>query len=152
MNENDKTQWAQFKEAYQLIEEKDDAKRLTLILSLFGKYFELVQGVAFKRNNTIYEQVATYAFLVEEELSFKEGEGIIGQAVKNKQFVYLPDMNESYFTITSGLGNSNRLNLLILPLLNQGQVEIVLEMAFFKPLSTELIKQMQELETYYFIK
>jgi GAF domain-containing protein len=147
MENHEITQWNLLKEACSKIKETDDFLYFSKLLSLFGKYFELVQGIVFKQKNTIYEQIATYAFFSKEKLTFKEGEGLIGQAVKNKQYIYLPNLNEDYFTITSGLGNSHKLNLLILPLLKENNVEVVLELAFFKSLSTQLIEQMKELET-----
>ena len=145
-------QWKQLLADFKSLNSMSDDDRLLQLLSLFGKYFELVQGVVFRRGGDEYHQVVAYAFIAEEELSFREGEGIIGQAVKEKKIVFLSDVNISYFTIVSGLGSSNKLNLLIFPLKKNNQVEVVFELAFFKHFSEELIEKMKELETYYFKK
>jgi len=145
-------QWEHLVSDFKLLDSESDDKRLSQLLSLFGKYFELVQGVAFRRKGDEYVQISAYAFITEEELSFREGEGIIGQAVKDKKTVFLPNIDISYFTIVSGLGSSNKLNLLIIPLKKEGVVEVVLELAFFKYFSEEIITKMNDLETYYFSK
>lgn len=124
---------------------KDADKVLSEILSLFGKYFQLAQGIAFVKNKETkkYEQVATYAFIYDDNISFKKGEGITGQAVKNKEMLVVRDIPVKYFTALSGLGNTKKLELLIIPLIANEEVEAVVEMAFFKLPDEAILKNIE---------
>ena len=125
---------------------------LTEILSVFGKYFELVQGIAFIRNNKYFEQIATYSFVSEEKITFQEGEGITGQAIKDKQVWKLTDVSVKYFMAVSGLGSSQKLQLLIIPLIENNRVEAVLEMAFFKLPDEDFNEKIKTISECYFNK
>ncbi len=129
----------------QTIRSNEPDNVLSQMLSLFGKHFEMVQGIAFIKNkeNKKYDQIATYAFIFEEKLSFEEGEGIIGQAVKDKKLTTIKDIPIKYFTALSGLGSSNKLELLIIPLNQNDVVEAVIEMAFFKLPNENILKEIE---------
>lgn len=120
-------------------------KVLSEMLSLFGNYFQLVQGIAFIKNkkNKLFEQVATYAFIYEENITFEEDEGFTGQSVKNKKMLVIRDIPVKYFTALSGLGSTKKLELLIIPLIANGEVEAVVEMAFFKLPDDAILKNIE---------
>jgi len=67
--------------------------------------------------------------------SFTLGEGLVGQCAKEKKRILLTDVPADYVRINSGLGDSPPLNIIVLPVLFEGSVRAVLELASFSPFS-----------------
>jgi HAMP domain-containing protein/signal transduction histidine kinase/DNA-binding response OmpR family regulator len=61
------------------------------------------------------------------------GEGLIGQCALEKQKIHLTNVPGDYIRISSGLGHSVPVNIIVLPILFEGQVKAVLELASFDP-------------------
>jgi len=61
----------------------------------------------------------------------KLGEGLIGQCALEKQQILLTNVPGNYIRISSGLGNAAPSNILVLPVVFEGQVKGVLELASF---------------------
>ena len=78
---------------------------------------------------------ASYAYKQRKNLSdqFKIGEGLVGQCAQEKQRILLTKVPSDYIQINSGLGESVPLNITVLPVLFEGQVTGVIELASFKP-------------------
>ncbi len=119
---------------------KEDSK-LTLtkysekFLSNIAKEFDIVQGLLFvkEKESDIFNITAKYAYFGEEEpKSFKSGESLSGQVVKNKTILYLKDIPENYVTILSGLGSSSPNNLLLIPIIINNETIGLVELASFK--------------------
>ncbi len=85
-----------------------------------SKEYDLAQGICFIKNSEeLYASVAKYAYFAEEEpASFKEGNGLSGQAAKNKKQLLITDIPEQYAEIISGLGKSYPKEILITPIIN----------------------------------
>ncbi|HWM86706.1 MAG TPA: response regulator, partial [Kofleriaceae bacterium] len=62
---------------------------------------------------------------------FSLGQGLIGQCAFEKQKILLTQLPAGYLQIQSGLGQSAPLNLIVLPVLFEGKVNAVLELASF---------------------
>src|SRR5262249_1190498 len=60
------------------------------------------------------------------------GEGLVGQCALDKQKVLLNRVPPDYIRITSGLGSAPPRSVLVLPLIFEGQVKGVLELASFE--------------------
>jgi signal transduction histidine kinase/CheY-like chemotaxis protein/HAMP domain-containing protein len=60
------------------------------------------------------------------------GEDLIGQAVLEKRRILLSDMPGKYVTISSGLVEAPPVNIIILPVVFEGQVKAVIELASFQ--------------------
>ena len=60
------------------------------------------------------------------------GEGIIGQCALEKRKIVLDNVPKGYIKIASGLGKANPRSVLVLPLIFEGQVKGVLELASFE--------------------
>ncbi len=60
---------------------------------------------------------------------FKLGEGMIGQAAVEKRRVLLSDVPTDYLTVSSGLGESRPINIVVLPILFEGEVKAVMELS-----------------------
>jgi signal transduction histidine kinase/DNA-binding response OmpR family regulator/HAMP domain-containing protein len=75
------------------------------------------------------------------------GEGLVGQCALEKQVVLLNNVPPSYVRISSGLGNAPPRSVLLLPLIFEGQVKGVLELASFEgfnPTHQSFLEQLTE--------
>ena len=66
---------------------------------------------------------------------FRLGEGLVGQCAQEKERILLTDVPGDYVRINSGLGESPPLNIIVLPILFEGSVRAVVELASFSHFS-----------------
>src|SRR3981081_2688491 len=64
---------------------------------------------------------------------FRLGEGLVGQAALEKRPLLLNDVPADYVRISSGLGEAKPLNIVVLPVLFEGDIRAVIELAWFPP-------------------
>jgi signal transduction histidine kinase/HAMP domain-containing protein/ActR/RegA family two-component response regulator len=85
----------------------------------------------------VLELQAGYGFEERRQLStsFKVGEGLVGQCAKEKTRILLTEVPNDYVRINSGLGAAAPLNIMVLPVLFEGSVRAVIELASFSPFS-----------------
>jgi len=79
--------------------------------------------------------------------SYEPGEGLIGQCAVDKAPLLLQDLPEDYVRIRSGLGGAAPRNVLVLPVLFEGQVKGVLELATldrFSKIHEDFLEQLME--------
>jgi signal transduction histidine kinase/HAMP domain-containing protein/ActR/RegA family two-component response regulator len=78
---------------------------------------------------------AGYGFKERKHLSstFRLGEGLVGQCALEKKRILLTDVPSDYVQISSGLGEAPPLNIIVLPVLFEGAVRAVIELASFAP-------------------
>jgi signal transduction histidine kinase/HAMP domain-containing protein/ActR/RegA family two-component response regulator len=88
-------------------------------------------------SDPVLELQAGYAFEERRHLStsFRFGEGLVGQCAKEKKRILLTDVPADYVRINSGLGAAPPLNIIVLPILFEGQVRAVIELASFSQMS-----------------
>ena len=104
----------------------------------FVKYLDVNQGALFlpreEDGTGVLERVATYAYnrtkYVTSRVAY--GQGLVGQCALEKDTIYLAEVPAGYVHITSGLGEAPPRTILVVPLLHNGQVYGVLEMASFQ--------------------
>jgi HAMP domain-containing protein/signal transduction histidine kinase/CheY-like chemotaxis protein len=75
------------------------------------------------------------------------GEGLVGQCALDKQKIVLSNVPPEYIRISSGLGGSAPVNIIVLPILFEGQVKAVMELASFSqfnPTHQALLDQLTE--------
>src|SRR5881409_1717256 len=79
------------------------------------------------------ELLASYAYSNRKNVAneFKLGEGLVGQAALEKEKILLASVPADYIQIMSGLGEAPPLNIIVLPVLFEGQVRAVMELAAF---------------------
>ncbi|HET8796159.1 MAG TPA: response regulator, partial [Thermoanaerobaculia bacterium] len=76
---------------------------------------------------------ATYAYRERKHLNkeFRIGESLVGQAAFEKQRILITDAPSDYIQINSGLGEAKPMNIIVLPIVFEGQVLAVMELASF---------------------
>jgi CheY-like chemotaxis protein/HAMP domain-containing protein len=67
--------------------------------------------------------------------SFRLGEGLVGQCGKEKKRILLTEVPSDYVRINSGLGAAPPLSLIVLPVLFEGSLRAVVELASFSSFS-----------------
>ncbi|HEX6058261.1 MAG TPA: HAMP domain-containing protein [Gemmatimonadaceae bacterium] len=84
-----------------------------------------------------YKLIASYAYKTRKHLAnrFLPGEGLVGQAVLEKQPILLTNVPDDYVQITSGLGAAPPRNIIVLPILFEDTVKAVIELGSFLPFS-----------------
>jgi HAMP domain-containing protein/signal transduction histidine kinase/DNA-binding response OmpR family regulator len=93
--------------------------------------------------------LASYASEGKESLGkqIRMGQGIVGQCALEKQKIVLNNLPPDYLRISSGLGEAAPRSVLVLPLIFEGQVRGVLELASFcgfNPTHQALLDQLTE--------
>jgi signal transduction histidine kinase/HAMP domain-containing protein/ActR/RegA family two-component response regulator len=80
---------------------------------------------------------AGYGYEERKQLStsFALGQGLVGQCAKEKKRILLTEVPDDYVRINSGLGGSTPRNIIVLPVLFEGSVRAVIELASFSPFS-----------------
>lgn len=109
------------------------------IISNLVKYLKANQGGLFvtvedNKNNVFLELKAAFAYdrRKYEEARVEIGQGLVGQAVLEKDILHLDKLPEDYIQIASGLGDASPRHLLIVPLLDNNEAYGALEIASFK--------------------
>ena len=78
---------------------------------------------------------------------FKMGEGLVGQAALEKRRILLTDVPGNYAKISSGLGEFHPMNVVVLPILFEGEVKAVMELSSverFSPAHQAFLDQLTE--------
>jgi CheY-like chemotaxis protein/signal transduction histidine kinase/HAMP domain-containing protein len=81
--------------------------------------------------------IASYAYKARKSVAnrFRPGEGLVGQSALEKKPILLTGVPDDYITISSGLGEAPPRNIMVLPILFEGEVKAVIELASFLPFS-----------------
>jgi signal transduction histidine kinase/CheY-like chemotaxis protein/HAMP domain-containing protein len=124
-----------------------------LILSELAPVVSAQQGVLYimdgSRNEPELKLLASYAFRERKGVNnrFKLGEGLIGQAALEKERILLNHVPNDYVRISSGLGETRPVNIVVLPVLFEGQVKAVMELSSleeFSPTHQAFLDQLTE--------
>ncbi|MFJ9643692.1 HAMP domain-containing protein [Streptomyces sp. NPDC101206] len=83
---------------------------------------------------TVLQLVSSYAFPAGSRPSrFRLGESFVGQAARSKRSIAVDALPASYLAVSSGLGHTEALSLIVLPIVVEGQVLGVIELASVRP-------------------
>ncbi|MDB4878258.1 MAG: ATP-binding region ATPase domain protein [Gemmatimonadetes bacterium] len=107
---------------------------LTPLVSAHHGAFFIVDNEA---GGMMLKLIASYAYRARKHVAnrFAIGEGLVGQAALEKQPILLQNVPDDYIQITSGLGEAPPRNIIVLPILFEGEVKAVIELASFLPFS-----------------
>ena len=113
-----------------------------LILSELAPLVSAEHGVFYiKESEEEQEEVlsllGSYAYTERKNLShkFRPKEGVVGQCLLEKKRILLRNVPEDYIRIRSGLGEATPYNIVVMPVIFEGQVRAVIELASFEPFS-----------------
>ncbi|HXG56315.1 MAG TPA: HAMP domain-containing protein [Vicinamibacterales bacterium] len=108
------------------------------ILSELAPLVSMQHGVFYMNDASTGQEpelslVASYAFVDRKNIAnrFKAGEGLVGQCALERTSILLSQVPADYVQISSGLGEATPLNIVVLPVLFEGEVKAVIELASF---------------------
>src|SRR5256714_6870186 len=92
---------------------------------------------------------STYAYRERKGLrnQFRIGDGLVGECAFEKERILVTEVPGDYIHIGSGMGEAPPLNIVVLPVLFEGQVKAVVELASFnrfKDIHLNLLDQLTE--------
>ncbi len=124
--------------------EQDIAVLSKNIISYITKYLGAHVGVIYTQsdNTDIFNLTGSYAYTHRKHSSMeiKIGEGIIGQAVLEKEVMVISDLPDSYISVASGTGEAVANCILVAPLMMDDEVKAVIELANFGEFSRESVE------------
>jgi putative methionine-R-sulfoxide reductase with GAF domain len=136
---------------------RDNSQDLTqlceVVIQELARYLHAQQGGIYTLNdNTDHKKLILRSWYAYERKKYREkeveiGEGVLGEAFREKQTVYMKKLPENYLRITSGLGNAEAGCLLVVPLKVNEEVEGMIEIASFKafePYQIEFVEKVCE--------
>ncbi len=108
----------------------------TLVSAQHGVFYTMTSS-SDHGAEAVLELQAGYGYEERKHLStsFKLGQGLVGQCAKEKKRILLTDVPSDYVRINSGLGEAVPLNIIVLPVLFEGSLRAVVELASFSPFS-----------------
>jgi HAMP domain-containing protein/signal transduction histidine kinase/DNA-binding response OmpR family regulator len=118
--------------------QKDLLTVAKLILSELAPVVSAQQGVFYTLDATHEEAtlklLASYAYMERKTVAneFKLGEGLVGQCALEKQQILLVNPPKDYIAIASGLGEATPQNIIVMPVIFEGQVKAIIELASFE--------------------
>ncbi|SFE29093.1 PAS domain S-box protein [Thermophagus xiamenensis] len=111
-------------------------EELTLaVLRELIEYLGAIQGAFYILEEDTLKRRAMYAYNRRrfEYDEFKIGQGLVGAAAYEKQLIYRTEIPDDYWSVTSGLlGDKKPKSLLVIPLLQEEELQGVVEVAFLK--------------------
>ena len=123
--------------------QRDLATVSSMILSELAPLVSAQHGVFYTLvsledgDEPVLRYQAGYGYKERRQLAneFRLGEGLVGQCAQEKERILLTDVPGDYVRINSGLGESPPLNIIVLPILFEGSVRAVVELASFSRFS-----------------
>src|SRR5947208_4892436 len=114
--------------------QKDMLTVAKLILSELAPVVEAQHGVFYlmdSKEEPVLRLLASYAYRARKNVGteLRLGEGLVGQAAVEKEKILLTNVPRDYLRITSGLAEAPPLDVLVLPVIFEGQVKAVIELA-----------------------
>jgi len=123
-----------------------------LILSELAPLVNASHGVFYGMQQVENEEPrlslqASYAYKERKNLSkhFKLGEGLIGECALEKERILLTNVPSDYVQISSGLGHATPLNIVVLPVMFEGDTKAVIELASFQRFSPTHLTFLEQL-------
>ena len=122
-----------------------------LIMSELTPLVNAQQGAFFMSENmgheTVLSLIATYAFTDRKSVANKYTlkEGLVGQCAFEKKRILLTQVPENYVTIHSSLGEARPANIIVLPVLFEGELKAVIELASFEAFTPNYLNFLDQL-------
>jgi CheY-like chemotaxis protein/signal transduction histidine kinase len=112
-----------------------------MVLSELAPLVDAQQGVFYVNTSTngqpTMKLLGGYAYKKRKNLAneFLAGEGLVGQCVLERERILVTNVPTTYVHITSGLGEAPPNNIVVLPVLFEGEAKAVIELSTFNTFS-----------------
>jgi HAMP domain-containing protein/CheY-like chemotaxis protein/signal transduction histidine kinase len=112
-----------------------------MVLSELAPLVEAQQGVFYVNNSdngdSLMKLMGGYAYNKRKNLAneFAAGEGLVGQCMLEKERILVTGVPSNYVHVKSGLGEAPPNNIVVLPVLFEGEVKAVIELSTFHTFS-----------------
>jgi|HubBroStandDraft_5_1064220.scaffolds.fasta_scaffold00928_4 CheY-like chemotaxis protein/signal transduction histidine kinase/CHASE3 domain sensor protein len=120
----------------------------TNLLGFLAGFVEAQVGAVYIADAGRYRRFAAYAIPADDSVeTVRPGDGLVGQAAKDKRALRVRDVPAGYLPITSGIGRGTPNELVVVPASVDGVVQAVLELGFFSatdPDQRELLARVSE--------
>lgn len=104
-----------------------------VLLKNLAKELEMMSGVVYTRQEDVFQLAASFALASPTEpYTFREGEGLSGQAAANQEIMILTSLPEGHLEVYSGLGKSAPAYLAIVPLVHQNRTIALIECSGYR--------------------
>jgi len=126
---------------------------VTVAKTLLSDLVPLVQaqhGTIYQMNSSEYDApslqlLASYAQQPGQPQRIGIGHGLVGQCAIEKQRIFLNEVPSSYTRISSSLGEAAATSIVVLPLLFEGEIKAVIELASLTPFSPTNLTFLEQL-------
>ena len=113
-----------------------------LVDSQQGTVYQLTSG---DEENPRLQRLAAYANEKDLPEQIELGDGLVGQCAREKQRVLLTEVPKDYTPIHSSLGRTRPANVVVLPVLYEGQTKAVIELASMHPFTDGHLNFLEQL-------
>ncbi|MEO8212426.1 MAG: response regulator, partial [Myxococcales bacterium] len=115
----------------------------TLVNAQHGSFFM----AETEDNKVVLKLFASYAYKERKTVSntFTMGEGLVGQAAREKKRILITNVPADYVRINSSLGEATPLNIVVVPITFEGDIKGVLELASFQGFNAIQIAFLEQL-------
>ncbi len=98
-------------------------------------------------NETVLNLIASYAFTERRRVSnkYKLKEGLVGQCAFEKKRILLTSPSDDYVVISSSIIEERPRNIIVLPVLFEGELKAVIELASVIPFTQNYINFLDQL-------
>ena len=95
----------------------------------------------------VLKMLSSYAFHERKSVAntFEIGQGLVGQSALEKKRILVRDIPEDYISISSGLGATKPLNVVVLPVLFEDKLVGVMELGAFEPFTNNVLTFLDQL-------
>ncbi|MHB1844890.1 MAG: HAMP domain-containing protein, partial [Deltaproteobacteria bacterium] len=114
------------------------------VSSQVGTFF-ILEGAKSQTPNL--KLLSSYGYKRRKRLasSFGIGEGLVGQAALERKSIVVSEVPDDYLSISSSVGEARPRNLVVLPVLFEGQVKAVIELGSFQEFSPVHLTLLEQL-------
>ncbi|RUT69566.1 response regulator [Flavobacterium cupreum] len=123
------TQMLQGQKELNSVTKKILSELATVVTAQHGLFYILQEDEQFMDSKL--NLIASYAYIKRKNspTQYAMGEGLIGQVAVEKERIILSNVPKDYIRINSGLGDAKPKDVIILPVLFEGQLKAVIELA-----------------------
>ncbi len=121
--------------------QRDKTTVAQMVLSELAPLVDAQQGVFYVNNSTngqpLMKLLGGYAYKKRKNLAneFHPGEGLVGQCTVERERILVTNVPTNYVYVSSGLGEAPPNNIVVLPVLFEGDVKAVIELSTFSTFS-----------------